>query len=916
VSMTASGASTYVWTPTTALTPSNGLSATEVSAATATTVYSVVGTDGNGCVSTAATQTVTVGPAVTMGTVAATPSTICSGGTSVLSATATTSPALNYGVTSITPTAETPSGTPTVLASAGVFTPAPSGTAATPTDDGYWDGIALPFNFTFYGVSYSTIRISTNGNVQFGAVSGTAGNPGAASWTPNTIPTAGGNLDNFIGGPMMDQDMRTATGGTLRYFTNGVSPNQKFVISWEAATVFSSSDKNTSQIILNENGTIDVLLLGGGLVATTTKAIGMENVGGTRGAFAPGRNAGSWTTTADEAWRFTQQSLNYSWTGTGGFTSSLQNPTTPVLTADATYSVTATEPVSGCFATGGTSVTVSPNYTITATSGANGSVTPSGASTVCSGASAAYTITPDAGYLILDVLVNGVSQGAIASYNFTNVTADQTISATFVTACDNVTLASATATAGTVCNATTTTLTYTGLAGTNASVTWTQNADGTGATYGTGTPSSPVGPGTYYAYATGDCGTPVSLQVVVSGVSCQATQLSNCGSTPVLTSVNTRIFAANTVTQATLYRYRVAVSSAPSSYFYAETTYPSFRLTDVVGLTPTYGTTYNVEIQNEFLISGNTVTSAYGTLCTVTTQAVAAVTVPTNQCGQTLAAINSKIYVNGVAGATSYSYRIAKQSAPTTYAYIDTPFSNFRLTNPFTSGSVAIEHNTIYLVAVSVTTANGASDYNGQCTITTPAGPVTTIQASQCGDDETPYQIATKSTKVYAADFVSGATYTFRLEQYDGSTLLDTNYVTSPINYFDCNMFTGDNALLPNTKYNVYVAINYYGQGEYDRDCVIRTPAALKTEDSMATEFKALAYPNPFANNFMIDVKSSSESSVNLKVYDMIGRLIEQRDVRVSDLETTTIGDRYPGGVYNVVVSQENSVKTVRVVKR
>jgi len=51
-------------------------------------------------------------------------------------------------------------------------------------------------------------------------------------------------------------------------------------------------------------------------------------------------------------------------------------------------------------------------------------------------------------------------------------------------------------------------------------------------------------------------------------------------------------------------------------------------------------------------------------------------------------------------------------------------------------------------------------------------------------------------------------------------------------------------------------------------------------------------------------------------VYDMIGRLVEQREVRVSDLETTTIGNRYPSGVYNVVVSQEDNVQTVRVVKR
>jgi hypothetical protein len=48
----------------------------------------------------------------------------------------------------------------------------------------------------------------------------------------------------------------------------------------------------------------------------------------------------------------------------------------------------------------------------------------------------------------------------------------------------------------------------------------------------------------------------------------------------------------------------------------------------------------------------------------------------------------------------------------------------------------------------------------------------------------------------------------------------------------------------------------------------------------------------------------------------MVGRLVEQRAVRTSDLETTTIGERYPSGVYNVVVSQDSNVETVRVLKR
>ncbi|MFT3910448.1 MAG: T9SS type A sorting domain-containing protein [Ferruginibacter sp.] len=72
-------------------------------------------------------------------------------------------------------------------------------------------------------------------------------------------------------------------------------------------------------------------------------------------------------------------------------------------------------------------------YTITATAGSNGSISPGSGSVNC-GDNATYTITPDAGYGIADVLVDGVSQGTVGSYTFINTTADHTISATFVNA--------------------------------------------------------------------------------------------------------------------------------------------------------------------------------------------------------------------------------------------------------------------------------------------------------------------------------------------------------------------------------------------------------------------------------------------------------------------------------------------------
>ncbi|NTU72060.1 MAG: hypothetical protein HGB10_09620 [Coriobacteriia bacterium] len=71
------------------------------------------------------------------------------------------------------------------------------------------------------------------------------------------------------------------------------------------------------------------------------------------------------------------------------------------------------------------------SYQITSSAGANGSISPAGATNVASGGSQAYTITPSSGYVVADVLVDGVSVGSVSAYTFSNVTAVHTITATF-----------------------------------------------------------------------------------------------------------------------------------------------------------------------------------------------------------------------------------------------------------------------------------------------------------------------------------------------------------------------------------------------------------------------------------------------------------------------------------------------------
>ncbi|WMJ77506.1 S-layer homology domain-containing protein [Sedimentibacter sp. MB35-C1] len=79
---------------------------------------------------------------------------------------------------------------------------------------------------------------------------------------------------------------------------------------------------------------------------------------------------------------------------------------------------------------GGSSSTTS--YTITATAGENGSISANGKVNVVKNSDKSFTITPDSGYVVSDVLVDGVSVGAVTSYIFENVAKNHTITASFV----------------------------------------------------------------------------------------------------------------------------------------------------------------------------------------------------------------------------------------------------------------------------------------------------------------------------------------------------------------------------------------------------------------------------------------------------------------------------------------------------
>jgi hypothetical protein len=161
-------------------------------------------------------------------------------------------------------------------------------------------------------------------------------------------------------------------------------------------------------------------------------------------------------TIADTALTVTQQgttscSLTVNKTGTGTGTVAIDPPgsvfnagTVITLTAtpdaSSTFSgwsegVTGSSPIASLTLNADTTVNATFTlkiYTITATAGAHGSISPNGTVFVNHRASQQFTITPDTSYGIAEVKVDGVSVGAVTSYNFQNVTANHTIEASFV----------------------------------------------------------------------------------------------------------------------------------------------------------------------------------------------------------------------------------------------------------------------------------------------------------------------------------------------------------------------------------------------------------------------------------------------------------------------------------------------------
>ena len=81
-------------------------------------------------------------------------------------------------------------------------------------------------------------------------------------------------------------------------------------------------------------------------------------------------------------------------------------------------------------------------------------------------------------------------------------------------------------------------------------------------------------------------------------------------------------------------------------------------------------------------------------------------------------------------------------------------------------------------------------------------------------------------------------------------------------------------------------------------------------------QYEVIAYPNPYSDSFNLEVTTTSESQIEIKVYDMMGRLVDSKTTSASEVTSLSLGNSYSSGVYNVIITQGNNTTTQRIVRR
>jgi len=282
-------------------------------------------------------------------------------------------------------------------------------------DDVYSPVINLPFNFCYFGTTYTTCSVGSNGSIKMGSSAGTSNPWSFTASCPSTALTTAGDIFGVY------HDMDPRVGGTVKWYLVGTAPCRIFVVVFNAVPHYLTSCNGintTSMIVLYETtNAIDVYVDHKPLCAAWQSGnaiIGIQNPAGTAGVAAPGRNTTpTWTVTTPEAWRFTPNGPAIYTTAwfQGATQIGLGNTINVCPTATTTY--TAKTTYTRC---DGTQIVETDNMTVSYSSLTPATVTPS-AETCSNYNNGSVTINNPVGAGPYTVNISGPASGSVVEPN-------------------------------------------------------------------------------------------------------------------------------------------------------------------------------------------------------------------------------------------------------------------------------------------------------------------------------------------------------------------------------------------------------------------------------------------------------------------------------------------------------------------
>lgn len=297
---------------------------------------------------------------------------------------------------------------------------------------------------------------------------------------------------------------------------------------------------------------------------------------------------------------------------------------------------------------------------------------------------------------------------------------------------------------------------------------------------------------------------------------------------------------------------------------------------------------------------------AFGLPCIVNTPAVPNSTSINNPvCGSFLTDIWNTLFCYQIPGATGYRFRVKRSGV--LIGVVEKTVNNFSMVE---LGIGNLLFATTYTVDVLLKMGSSwlpDTEYGISCVIITPPTPgVSRISIPSCGSSTNNLWQA-----IYAVPITGAEGYKFVFD----NGIRYREYITPSSSMSIQNIPGGP---MVGTTYSIRVDVLHNSRYVPGREtCTLNIlPTATRLTGEPLKIFEIKSIPNPFSNNFQISINSSSEDIVEMKVYDMFGRTIASYRDSIGQIENIALGENYPSGVYNLVIIQGESTKTLKVIKR